>query len=129
MAWGAQQARILERATVRLKKLRALATGTAEEQAIAELASAVMEAMTDLTPKLHAFEGTPSSVAKAAEKVAKFEPGTVVSVIEKRRAAYEGLIENMDKLVVKTVSGKRLVLESTEGIRLVLPTNMVRPVK
>lgn len=117
-SWGVRQARTLERAT---KRLKALAGVLPEELEAKRLAA--FEALTELTPALREFKGAPKG---AIEKAAKFAEGQMVSVIEKRRSAYEGLIENMDALKVVQVSGKRLVLESSEGIRMVLPTNMVK---
>jgi len=57
------------------------------------------------------------------EKAPKgFQVGQSVDLTEKRRAQYEGIVENVTGLVVVKVAGKSTVVETTDGVRMLLPT-------
>ena len=58
-----------------------------------------------------------------AEKPVKgFQVGDLVDLTEKRRAQYEGLIANVTGLVVVKHAGKSMVVETTDDVRMFLPT-------
>ena len=64
-----------------------------------------------------------SSIPKAA----RFAEGMSVQIAERRRSAYEGLLDasDMANLTVVKVAGKRLVVETKSGVRLFLPVASV----
>ena len=58
-----------------------------------------------------------------AEKAPKgYQVGQLVDLTEKRRAQYEGIVENVTGLVVVKHAGKSMVVETTDGVRMFLPT-------
>lgn len=66
--------------------------------------------------------------SSAGTREARFKVGDRVAIAEKRRSAYEGLIDDMENLVVVTLAQKRAVLDAG-GVRIVLPLNMIVPAK
>ena len=64
----------------------------------------------------------PVVIAKVAKAPKGYQVGQLVDLTEKRRAQYEGILENLTGLVVVKVAGKSMVVETTDGVRMFLPT-------
>jgi len=64
----------------------------------------------------------PTVIAKVAKAPKGFQVGQLVDLTEKRRAQYEGILENLTGLVVVKVAGKSTVVATTDGVRMFLPT-------
>jgi len=68
---------------------------------------------------------TPNKVGGASTP--RLAPGDIVRIHEKRRAAFEGLLEadELDGLRVVKIVGKRLVCKTESGVKLTLAANVV----
>jgi len=64
----------------------------------------------------------PVVIAKVAKAPKGYQVGQLVDLTEKRRAQYEGILENLTGLVVVKHAGKSMVVETTDGVRMFLPT-------
>jgi len=99
------------------------------EEAAAGDARKALALLNELGESLTALpDGWKPTRSTTPTREARFKVGDVVAIAEKRRAAYEGLIADMDALTVERLAGKRAVVNAG-GVRLVLPLNMIVPAK
>ena len=55
------------------------------------------------------------------------EAGTIVVLVESKLATYKDVLGDDETLTVKKVVGKRVVVETADGVKLFLPTGHVKP--
>lgn len=116
----------------RMEKMgRNIASALAGDEASVATARKVLGQLGELRETLEALPETWQPARKATgtgTREARFKVGDRVAIAEKRRSAYEGLIDDMENLVVVTLAQKRAVLDA-KGVRIVLPLNMIVPSK
>jgi hypothetical protein len=95
-----------------------------------DAAYALVMARSALTRVVEAFAALPADwrpLGHSAVGTSKFGAGDFVQIAEKRRSSFVGLLEadEMLELRVVKVVGKKLVLQTEGGTRLVLPANII----
>ena len=125
---SARLAKNMDRFARRCRKVLAmLGEGDETENARLQMSRAVVS----LAAAQEAFAELPvgwqPTRRAGAEREAKFAIGDFVSIHEKRRGNYDGLLDadEMSDLRVIKIAGKRLVVQTEGGTRMFLPTNAV----
>lgn len=125
---GKNMARLVKRLARVVSMIDASKDGS-EEQAAAECLGNARNLLDAAAGHFENFPANWKPVARAArgETTSKFEAGQFVQIAEKRRASFEGLLEadEMLELRVVKVVGKKLVLATEGGVRMVLPQNVI----
>jgi len=119
--------RVLHTLQHTIEKLTKLAAYSADSISATAMTGSTLQAIVVLREALEAAHELDTAwapvVAEKATKAPKgFQVGQLVDLTEKRRAQYEGIVENVTGLVVVKVAGKSMVVETTDGVRMFLPT-------
>lgn len=112
-----------------LKKVSA--SDKAEVAELKALAGNVTQALDAMTTKFNALPEAFALTGAKGEGGGKVEVGQKVAVREKRKAEYEGLLEEteMASLEVVAIKGAKVVLKTEGGNKLFMPKSHVAPVK
>ena len=119
--------RVLHTLQHTIEKLTKLAAYSADSISATAMTGSTLQAIVVLREALEAAHEldtawAPTVIAKVAKAPKGFQVGDLVDLTEKRRAQYEGLIANVTGLVVVKHAGKSMVVETTDGVRMFLPT-------
>lgn len=120
-------AKNMTRLVKRLTRVRAMFGTSDVEVTCADQITGAINNLTFTAERLEALGTDWKPVARTGGATSRFEAGQFVQIAEKRRASFEGLLEadEMLELRVVKVVGKKLVLQTEAGTRLVLPQNVI----